>query len=77
MIKQTGVFIAKDSAGKTYRINKFTDFTKAEKTVVDGFSFLKTEGGIHVERVAKGRYKIFTPPISPDIELTSEDPEAP
>ncbi len=82
MIKQIGSFIARDSAGKTYRINKFTDFTKSESsagiTALPGFSSLKTENGTHVERVAKGRYKIYSIlPISHDIELTSEDPEAP
>ncbi|MFO7666299.1 MAG: hypothetical protein R6V76_06760 [Desulfobacterales bacterium] len=82
MIKQIGSFIARDSTGKTYRINKFTDFTKDEspsgRIVLPGFSSLKTENGIHVERVAKGRYKIYgTPPISHDVELTSDDAEAP
>ena len=82
MIKQIGSFIAKDSNGKTYHINKFTEFTESQSssglTVLPGFSSLKTENGIHVEYVGKGHYKIYgIPPISQDVELTSDDPDAP
>ncbi len=82
MIKQIGSFIAKDSTGKTYHIYAFADFAESQSSSgfvsLPGIPYLKTSDGNHVQRIEKGRYKINgIPPIVLDIELTSDDPNAP
>lgn len=83
--KRTGSFIAKDSNGKTYRIDIYTDVIResafgetpfGEQVEVEGLKSLRlSDGSAQVERVSQGQYKIFSP--FGDIHLTSDDPNAP
>ena len=81
MIKQIGSFIAKDSTGKRYHIYAFADFAESQSSPgsvsLPGIPWLQTSDGNRVEHLNKGHYKIHgIPPIVPDIELTSDDPNA-
>ncbi|MCY3023050.1 MAG: hypothetical protein NTW87_29080, partial [Planctomycetota bacterium] len=61
MKRQTGSFTARDPGGKEYRILVFTEIidasTRAGSATLDGLKALRTEDGLHVNRIAKGHYR--------------------
>ena len=75
-------FNAEGSDGKSYIINEFiiydeTSYQGGAHSSPEESRILKLENGTDVERVSRGKYKIHTVPILGDIELSSDDPEAP
>ncbi|MGD0541616.1 MAG: hypothetical protein ABSB33_08875 [Tepidisphaeraceae bacterium] len=76
-IKRTKSFTATDPAGAEYTIHEFTKFidvgTRDGAHHEPGFKSLQTSRGQAVNYVSKGRYKL----VFPEIELTSDDPDAP
>lgn len=75
-------FEAKDASGARYIIDQFATFGVAlhlngASNGPVGVGFLQTRDGLHVDRVDKGRYQIFTSPHLSGLDLTSDDPNAP
>lgn len=80
MKKHTNTFTATSDDGKIYTINEYTDYHNAGSFEnpdqnVEGFKELRTSDGNTVNRIKKGKYKIFGP--FGEIILTSDDPKAP
>jgi hypothetical protein len=75
--RHVGSFIAKDAKGRQYRIHRFTDFIQFGNSKSSGespgFSDLRTHDGNPVNYVSKGHYRL----VFPEIDLTSDDPDAP
>jgi hypothetical protein len=66
---------ATDANGKDHAIDVFKELTFTEdgeggETITKGPSYIKTEDGLDVVKVADGRYKI----VSTGIELKLKDP---
>lgn len=77
-VQRTGTFIANSPDGTEYTIHIFTEFVESRTTsgrqVVEGLKHLKTAGGEHVNRIAKGEYQIVG---LCETSLASDDPDAP
>lgn len=80
MFKKQLEFVAVDSAGTEYRVEFFADSfnqqTFTDKNPVVGKKFLQLIDETPVRYISKRKYMIDGI-IGPDIELTSDDPNAP
>lgn len=78
--EKRGAFAALSADGTEYVIEKHVDVlisTELDGSThrVDGFTFLRTTEGERATARAKGKYTIHT--FAGDIEVTSNDPNAP
>ncbi len=76
-IEQTGEFMATSPDGEEVDILIFTEFHEGRTSEgpyrTQGLKQLRTASGTPVNRIAKGRYRVF----DSQIELTSDDDQAP
>ena len=78
-VRHLGSFCARSASGKTYRIDVFQEFkhvdTREARHVVPGMKSLRTEDGLAVNRIDKGRYSVLE--FAGSVEVVSDDPNAP
>ena len=77
--RETGRFSFRSEDGTEYPIYEITEFEEVsvfggQTDVVEGLKYLQTSDGQHVEQIDKGRYRIVG---VPEIDLVSDDPNAP
>lgn len=78
MKEHTGSFLAYHKDGRCVNLNIYTDMINAgtfdnPKAVIPGLKEIKTDDGLSVNRLDKGKYQIV---ITGEV-LTSDDPNAP
>lgn len=66
-------FKATDEYGGEHTLHVYQEFVHpAGSVAIPGFREIRTAGGLHVNRIDKGKYHV----VEADVSLTSADPNA-